>query len=162
MILQIINYLLSLSNRNIHDLVTELGSQQTPNSTVNAVVSSIHSLLSTIFLYIRANFLPSDINVYNRFIEYQNEILRTVKGLSTTYMRRKAAFDKVPKPKEIILGERIERQFDKKLQTYIESPKLDKFMYISVIDNLKYLCSRLNFQKQLLRENLSKQLYKKK
>lgn len=77
----------------------------------------------------------------------------TVKDLSTTYRRRQIAFNNIPEPKEIVLGQRVERKFDKKLNTYIETPTVDTFMYISLIDNLKYLCSNRAYQKLLLNTN---------
>lgn len=95
--------------------------------------------------------INSDIECYNSFIKYQNEILRAVKDFSTTYRRRKITFNNVPEPKEIVLGQRIERKFDKNLNTYMETPTLDKFIYLSLIDNLKYLCSNLDFQNLLLK-----------
>lgn len=53
----------------------------------------------------------------------------------------------------IVLCQQINRKFNKKLNTCIETPTPDKFVYISIIENLKYLCGNLKFQKELVRKN---------
>lgn len=111
--------------KKVHCLASELGGRNIPYTTINLIISNIRSILECIFLYIRANFIQSDkdcMKMYIDFLEFQNSILRIIDNLKTTYKRRKFVYETVPKPKEITLGSRAERKWDKELQMYMSVP----------------------------------------
>lgn len=126
----------------LRNLIATLSCKFLPNSTIDLVVKNVMTILELIFLYIRSNFLESNENfmqTYNEFLDFQNDIMQQIELLSTTYKRRKAAFEIVPKPQEVTLGIRFDRKFDKKHKVFIEKPISDNMIYISLISTLKYL-----------------------
>lgn len=110
-------------------------------------------MLDLIFTCIRANFIVLDDTEYCKYALFQNTILSKVAQLSSTYHRQNQAFKNIPKPKEVFLGQRIERKYSKQINAFIDIPASDKFMYISLIENMKYLCQNTNFQKNIFKIN---------
>lgn len=142
----------------IRNLIATLSVKYLANSTIDLIIKNIMSLLQLIFLYIRSNFLASNekfMQTYTDFLDFQNEILQEIEFLSTTYRRRKAAFESVPKPQEVTLGIRFDRKFDKKLQAFIEKPVSDNMIYISLINTLKYLLNDKKIQEYVTQKKIS-------
>lgn len=140
----------------VKNLIGTLSIKLLPETTIDLIVKNIMCILEAIFLYIRSNFLTSDVNfmqTYNEFIQFQNEIIQEVKDLSTTYRRRKITFENVPKPQEITLGIRFDR--DKKLQLFIEKPVPDNMIYISLLQTLKYLLNEKSNQSYVAQRKTS-------
>lgn len=136
----------------IRNLVATLSTKLLPNCIIDLTIKNIISILESVFLYIRSNFLLPNVRfmeIYNDFVGFQNEILHEIKSLSTSYRRRKAAFENVPKPQEVTLGVRFDRKFDKKLQMFIEKPIPDNLIYISLISTLKYLFNDKSVQQYI-------------
>ena len=116
------------------------------------IALNIKQLLEVIFLYIRSNFFEHTSNydqIFEEYTNFQKSVLEVIEELTSTYKRRKFIFENVPKPKEITLGSRFDLVFDKKQQIYIEIPKRDTFMYISLLDTLETICSKSYNQKHI-------------
>lgn len=139
-------------------LIGRLNCKMLPNSTIDFIVADIKNLLNSIFLFIRSNFLISNKNfleTYLEFVSFQNIILSEIDTLSTAYKRRKLALENVPGPREVTLGVRFDRQFDKNLQAFIEKPISDTMVYISLISSLKYLLQNKTIQNYISMEEHS-------
>lgn len=120
---------------NIVNLIGTLNCKMLPNSTIDIITSNIKNLLNSIFLFIRSNFLTSNkdfIDIYLEFVTFENIILNEIDSLSSAYKRRKLALENVPEPRDVILGVRFDRQFDKQMQAFIEKPISDSMVYISL------------------------------
>lgn len=140
---------------NIVSLVGRLNCKMIPNSTIDFIIADIKNLLNSIFLFIRSNFLTSNkdfLDTYLEYVSFQNIILSEIDTYSTAYKRRKLALDNVPGPREVTLGVRFDRQFDKNLQAFIEKPISDTMVYISLTSSLKYLLQNKTIQNYIAME----------
>lgn len=140
---------------NIVNLIGRLHCKMLPNSTIDFIIADIKNLLNSIFLFIRSNFLISNkdfLETYMEYVSFQNIILSEIDAISTSYKRRKLALENVPGPREVTLGVRFDRQFDKNLQVFIEKPISDTMVYISLTSTLKYLLQNKTIQNYIAME----------
>lgn len=134
---------------NIVSLIGRLNCKMLPNSTIDFIIADIKNLLNSIFLFIRSTFLMSNndfLETYLEYVSFQNIILSEIDTFSTAYKRRQLALENVPGPREVTLGVRFDRQFDKNLQVFIEKPIPDTMVYISLMSSLKYLLQNKTIQ----------------
>lgn len=124
----------------------------------NVILESIASFTQLIEINIRKKLLLCEHhNTINELLQPEFNILRNpFKLQKSTYLRKKNIFSKVPLPREIALGVRSDRTWNRQQNIFdCQRPVTNSFSYVSIIETLGFLCQNENFTSKILKNSLA-------
>lgn len=137
----------------LNSFIMQLNLMMITNTTLNFVLKNMKLLLEQVLLFVR-NFISEHADDMTFCMENLTTIStmmsEIIEKVETQYRRRKNAFRSVPEPKEISLNiSHQERKWNPVSKTFFPVVKTNTFMYISLLDTLKYLLSTSVVQNNL-------------
>lgn len=118
--------------------ITSMNLSATCNQKIlNYTAELVYSVLDITKSKVQENSTAlGDVNVKN-FQELFSEIKNGFTSINSSYKLKKLIKGKTVQPKEIALGNRIEKMFDSQSGTYVHKNVTSSFMYVPLLDTLK-------------------------
>lgn len=139
----------NLNKINTDDICTsiigKLQSSGIPNNTVSAIVNDLEEFTNELHSQIKQEILsvvPEDNAVRNALEQSLEKFDNPFSDLNSETKRTKYLNTKwgVVEPQEIILGNRFDMRRNKTTGTYSQVPVRDTFIYVPILDTLKFMC----------------------
>lgn len=155
----------SLSKEHAKDLaasiIAKLQGSGVANSVVSTIVCDLEELITGLHSQIKHDVLsviPTDNHTRSAVEESLGSFENSFIHFNTETKRTKYFHEKwgVVEPIEIILGIRYDTRRNKKTGTYDQVPVKDTFVYIPILETLKFMCRNSNICKLLGEVNISK------
>lgn len=129
----------------LNSFIMQLNLMMITNTTLNFVLRNVKLLLEQVLLFVRT-YISDHTDDMTLCLENLTNISVTlseiVSKVESQYSRRKYVFKTVPEPKEILLNvSHQERKWNPLSKMFFPVNKNNTFMYISLLDTLKYLLS---------------------
>lgn len=145
----------------LHNITLELKKNNVPNGITQKIFNYFSEVIEITSQTTASFENSSTCSSCNYSVKFFNRFKQSLSAYSTTYKRNKSFANTIVHPREISVGIRKERVFNKSIGKYIETNVASKFMYIPFLETLKLLLLNQEFRNLLNKsKEKNKDLYK--